>query len=94
MFNMIFSLALMLTVLALAAYAQYRTGFHTATPLQAAIARLTLVLVGIGFGWTTLLWAMQPAAWLNAVIFLTAFGLVHVPAAVVLYIKRQRGVYH
>jgi hypothetical protein len=84
---------LMLASLATAAYAHYRLKFHTASPRQALIARLVLIFVGLGFGWSATLWTVEPGRWANAVAFLTGFGLVHVPAAFILYIKRLRGVH-
>lgn len=83
----------MVLSLALAGYAQYRLGYHTATLRQAWITRIVLVVIGVGFGWVAVVWTIQPEPWSKAIIFLTAFGMVHVPAAVILFIKRRRGVY-
>lgn len=89
----IFGWMLMLLALAMAGYAHYRLEFHTATPRQTLITRLVLIFVGLGFGWSATLWTADTGAWSKAVAFLSAFGLVHVPAAFILYIKRRRGVY-
>jgi hypothetical protein len=93
MMDMLLAVALMVLTLTMAGYAQYRLRFHSATPRQALFTRLVLILVGLGFGWTAMVWTLEPDPWSNAITFLTAFGLVHVPAAVILYIKRRRGVY-
>jgi uncharacterized membrane protein len=93
MIDAFFALALMLLTLAMTVYAQLRLGYHSATRRQALISRLILIVVGIAFGWTAMIWTNEPAPAWNAVTFLTGFGLVHVPAAAILYIKRRRGVY-
>ncbi|HEY9199598.1 MAG TPA: hypothetical protein VIR60_09540 [Gammaproteobacteria bacterium] len=80
-------------LLAAAVYAHLRLEHHTATRRQALIARTILVLVGLGFGWTATLWLAHASVWVKLSGFLAAFGMVHVPAAVILYIKRRRGVY-
>lgn len=93
MIDAFFALALMLLSLAAAGYAQLRLSYHSATRRQALISRLILIVVGIAFGWTVMIWTIEPAPVWNAVSFLTGFGLVHVPAAAILYIKRRRGIY-
>lgn len=92
MIETVFNWALVVLVLGMAGYAHLRLAVHTATRRQALIARLLLVLVGLGFGWATTLWVPGPAPGPKTLAFFTAFGLVHVPAAVVLHIKRLRGV--
>ncbi|MBT9569123.1 MAG: hypothetical protein IV085_12585 [Thiobacillus sp.] len=55
---------------------------------QAWVARAVLALVGLGFGWTALVETGQEASpAMQALIFLAAFGLVHVPAAIILLLK-------
>ena len=74
--------------LAAAVYAQVRVRGLAASRNQAWVARAVLLLVGIGFGWTAVLKTGQEAsAAMQAAIFLTAFGLVHVPAAIILLLK-------
>jgi hypothetical protein len=78
--------AVMLTV---AGYAQYRIPLHTSSSAQAALTRIVLVLVGLAFGYVSTAYADTPT---NSVLaFLAAFGLVHVPAAMILFLKRVRG---
>ena len=90
---MVFDVLMMIVLLAVAAYAHLRLAYHTATPRHALAARAVLVLVGIGLGWTATLWIPEASSAVKTVAFLSAFGIVHVPAAVILLIKRRRGVY-
>ncbi len=80
-----------LTVLTLSAavYAQYRLPFHSASRPQLWFSRILLLVLGGLFGWVTS--QRYPGEGLtNVLVFLSAFGVVHVPAAAILYIKRQR----
>ena len=75
-----------------AGYAQHRLPHHTASAAQAGLARGVLAACGIGLGWLGAAW--QPGTGLEDVrTFVTGFGLVHVPAAFILWSKRARGVY-
>lgn len=86
----LFLLMLTAATLAAAIYAQYRLPFHTATLTHAWITRLVLIVTGVAFGWAVTLYYMQ-ATGINAVlVFLSALGLVHVPAAFILFLKRER----
>ncbi len=74
--------------LAAAIYTQIRLRSLTASRNQAWVGRMVLAGVGLGFGWTTLARigdAMSPT--MQTLIFLSAFGLVHVPAAIILLLK-------
>lgn len=82
-------LVITLVALAAASYAQYRLAFHTATRVHLWVTRLLLLGLGIVFGWVTS--QRYPVQGVNeALLFLSAFGVVHVPAAAILFIKRQR----
>ncbi|MEC4721742.1 hypothetical protein RY831_21470 [Noviherbaspirillum sp. CPCC 100848] len=76
-------------LLALALYAQFEIGHFTAGMLRAGIARTILVIVGIGFGLTAA--ASMEGTSSKVLTLLIGFGAVHVPAAAILFIKRQRG---
>lgn len=90
---MIQTLSLLVTalvMLALAVYAQGRIPYHTPSGTQTVLARLLLLLVALGFGWVMAdVYATETGLqwWL---IFLASFGLVHLPAAVILFLKGQR----
>jgi hypothetical protein len=76
-------------MLAAAAYAQYRIPRHTTGGRKALVARAVLAVVGLAFGYVMSAYAQtQAGAWLA---FLSGFGAVHVPAAVILYLKSIRG---
>lgn len=84
-------LMFLLTTAALAAatYAHYRTPYHTATPASRWFVHVFLGLLGLAFGWVTS--QLYPVSGLMKVlIFLCSFGIVHVPAAAILFIKRQQ----
>lgn len=73
---------------AVAAFTQWRVGDFIATPARAWLTRAILAALGISVG----LVAMRnaPAAG-DIAWFLTGFGLVHVPPALVLLLKGLRG---
>jgi len=75
-------------LLAIAGYAQYRIRFHTIVS-RTAMLRGVLALIGIVFGYVTT--AASGAKGLTALFaFLAGFGIVHVPAAIILFFKRRR----
>jgi hypothetical protein len=78
-----------LFTLSAAVYAQYRIPFHTANAYQARLTRALLGIIGVAMGWAAIRY--QQAAGLRALLaFLNGFGAVHVPAAAILFLKRQR----
>lgn len=76
-------------LLALALYAHSEIGRFTAGALRAGVARTMLVIVGIGFGLTAA--ASMEGTPSKVLALLIGFGAVHMPAAAILFIKRQRG---
>lgn len=78
---------------ALAVYAHARLGMHTATRVQAEIARLVLLATGIAVGWIATGWRPGTGLLGDLLVFVGGFGLVHLPTAFILWSKRQRGVY-
>jgi len=82
-------LSLTLLTLAAAAYAQHRLPFHSATRHQLWFSRSLLALLGVLFGWV-MSHRFAAAGFEGILVFLSAFGVVHVPAAAILFIKRQR----
>jgi hypothetical protein len=76
--------------LAAAAYAQWRIPFHTANARHALVARLILAVVGVAFGIAVATAYTDTEGWLSLLAFLSGFGVVHVPAAAILFLKRQR----
>lgn len=85
-----FSLAFMAVVLlALAAYAQYSIPAHTLAG-RVALTRALLAAIGVAFGFAMALgYRGEPA--LGLLAFLVGFGMVHFPAALILFFKHCRG---
>jgi hypothetical protein len=76
-------------LLALAAYAQYAIPAHTLAG-RVRLTRATLAGIGIAFGFAmTLGYPDDPG--LASLAFLVGFGMVHFPAALILFFKHYRG---
>ena len=76
---------------AAAIYVQYRLPYLTATRTQAGWARAILMVTGLAFGWVVLKRiGSHEDNWMQVLIFLAAWGLVHVPAAFILFLKNQQ----
>ncbi len=80
---------LALLLLTMAVYAQRQIPVYTAGRNKILVTRLILIGVGIAFGLTGA--AYMPGQLMKVLTFLIGFGLVHFPAAVVLYVKSKRG---
>lgn len=83
---------LMLVGVAATAYTHVRLPRHTATPNQVLFTRVLLVAVGVAAGWVGARYAAPHGQTMEVMAFIAAFGLVHLPAAFILYSKRLRGV--
>jgi hypothetical protein len=83
-------IAIAVLLLVVAGYAQWQTENFVLDRARAMGIRMLLVLLGIAvgivFARTTLGSDAEPAA-----VFFIGFGLVHLPAAAILFLKRQRG---
>lgn len=75
--------------LAAAAYAQRNLPHHVIGKRRALVLRVVLLLTGIAVGSLATMYSAQPHVAILA--FLSGFGAVHVPAAVILLLKRARG---
>jgi hypothetical protein len=73
-----------------AVYSHARIPRYTAGRKRAALTRVVLALTGIGFGLVLAAGYTDdpPRALLACLI---GFGAVHAPAAVILFVKKQRG---
>lgn len=76
-------------LLAVAIYAQRQIGNFTKGAARIAATRVILGAVGIAFGLVSA--GKVEGALSETLVFLMGFGLVHVPAAFILFIKRRRG---
>lgn len=86
----VYALIFTLAAVSAAVYAQWRMPFHTATARHALISRLILLVVGVAFGFVMATTYSDVRGWPSLVVFLAGFGLVHVPAAAILFLKRQQ----
>lgn len=83
-------LALLAALLVGAAlYAQRQLATFTRGAGSVLLTRAVLALVGLGFGFVSMRYAQTDVD--AALAFVAGFGLVHVPAAIILRLKRARG---
>ena len=81
-------------MLAATAYVHHRLPVHTRYHSGATwFLRLLLLGVGMLAGYLGMLWSADATFAMRWASFLFGFGVVHVPAFVILYVKRQRGEY-
>lgn len=80
---------LALLMLIVVFYAHARVPAFSRGSANVAITRVVLILVGFGFGLTAANYASHRIAALVA--FVIGFGLVHTPAAIILFLKGRRG---
>jgi hypothetical protein len=85
----IFLSALAALHIAAAVYAQRRLPAYVSGVRRTQVLRVVLILAGIGVGSLAFVYASQPHVAVLA--FLSGFGAVHVPAAVILFLKRASG---
>ena len=78
-------------MLCIAAYAQIRVPAHTAGVEKIAWTRGILILVGLAVGYVGVRTYQEPFGPRAVLAFVIGFGLAHVPAAVILFLKRERG---
>jgi hypothetical protein len=78
-------------LLSAAGYAQLRIPRFTAGTTRVALTRAVLIVVGIAFGYVAARTVADGQTIPASLVFLTSFGLVHFPAAIILFIKRERG---
>jgi len=89
--NWISLLLMAMFSVAAAIYTQYRLPFLTATRKQAGWARAILMTTGVAFGLVTVKQVgSHESSLMQLLIFLAAWGLVHVPAAIILFLKQQQ----
>jgi hypothetical protein len=88
--NVFLLLILALPVIAAAGYAQLQIPRYTAARLRVLLTRAILIATGIALGYVpAVIYTKDPL--IALLIFLIGFGVVHVPAAFILFIKRERG---
>ena len=75
-------------LLAVAVYAHYRLAHHIKGKRALMVVRAVLAAVGLAFGYVAAAYASQASS--AAVAFVQGFGVVHIPAAFILFLKRAR----
>ena len=80
-----------LLALSIAAYVQMRIPVYTTGRESIAWARGILLVVGIALGYVGLRTYQEPYGARALLAFAIGFGLVHLPAALILFFKRVRG---
>lgn len=82
---------LLMTVgtLAAAAHAHYRIPYHTSSARDRWFVHALLAIIGLAFPWV-ISQQYPVGGLLEALVFLSSFGVVHIPAAGILFIKRQQ----
>lgn len=85
---MTFQIVSAAALLGVAFYAQHRIAYHTAGRSKIFVTRAVLAIVGILLGFVAAGFAADRSAAL--LLFAQGFGLVHAPAALILFLKRAR----
>lgn len=80
---------LALALLTTAIYAHRQLPLFTAGRGRIVLLRTILALTGIGFGLVAKSYVQEPLQQIMA--FAIGFGIVHIPAAIVLMVKAKRG---
>jgi hypothetical protein len=73
-----------------AVYAQRRIPRHTAGAAKIGLARMLLIATGLASGYVAAT-SFGHDGMLALLAFVVRFGAVHVPAALILFIKTERG---
>ena len=75
---------------AIAVYAQYQVPRFTAGSRNVLLTRAVLIVVGLAFGYLSAA-SFPNDPYATALAFVIGFGIVHFPAACILFVKRARG---
>jgi hypothetical protein len=87
--NTLFLFLLCLPALFAAVWAHLRLNTHSSG--TRLITRGFLIVIGLAFGWVMAFLYTESQGLEQVLIFVGSFGLVHVPAAFILQLKRWRG---
>lgn len=79
--------------LATTLYVHWRLPVHVAGRGQTWAVRALLVVTGVGLGYLGALAYREGGTLAGALAFVVGLGVAHVPAAFILFIKRERGEY-
>ncbi|SDW50364.1 MULTISPECIES: hypothetical protein [Nitrosomonas] len=87
--NTLFLFLLCLPTLFAAVWAHHRISTHSSSTRW--ITRGFLIVLGLAFGWAMAFVYTESQGLEQALIFISSFGMAHVPAAFVLQLKHWRG---
>lgn len=87
--DLLISAILAFATLFFVAYVQRKIPAFTDSRKKILFTRTLLVVVGIAFGLAVSFYMTQAAQ--KIISFIAAFGMVHMPAAVILLVKTRRG---
>lgn len=79
-----------ITLLTLSAAAWAHINIRHRTLSTRLVTHSVLILIGIAFGYVTAFQYTESAGLQQALIFLSSFGVVHIPAAFILFLKNIR----
>lgn len=79
-----------ITLLTLSAAAWAHINIRHRSLSTRLVTHTVLILIGIAFGYVMAFQYTQSAGFQKLLIFLSSFGVVHVPAAFILFIKNVR----
>lgn len=87
------AIVLAILFIAMTVYVHIRLPIHTRHSAATPLLRILLIGVGVLGVYLGAAWTVGESSVLRAAAMVCGFGVVHVPAFFVLYIKRQRGEY-
>lgn len=82
-------IVLAIATFAATAYVHRKISAFTNSRSKASFTRVLLIVVGAAFGAVSSMYVIGSLQ--KVITFLAAFGMVHVPAAIILMIKARRG---
>lgn len=89
----LFAIVLAIVLIAITVYVHYRLPIHTRRSRATRMLQVLLIGVGALGAYLGALWTGGESSLLRVAAMVCGFGVAHVPAFFVLYIKRLRGEY-
>ncbi|SFR53381.1 hypothetical protein SAMN05216203_1208 [Marinobacter daqiaonensis] len=88
--RMVLALILVVAALGAAVYAHLQLARQVPAPQRRWSGHVVLLAVAIAFGWVVSTVYMSAEEGAAVTVFLTAFGVTHMPPAIVLWLKRHQ----
>jgi len=83
-------IAAVILALGVTGWVHYHLAFQVRGTVQLWAGRIMLLLVGAGFGWAMSQVYTGARGLAASWVFLISFGVAHLPAAIILWLKKQR----